>query len=453
MFSEKPLKEEKMNKILTIIFVTLFSCAVCFGQETESAASLNLTRTSLPQGAQRVLRQYVPAEVDRTLENLVSASNGKLRRGETEVLLWTGNDLRKAGATTIVNRLTDTLKNAGWRYEVGGAENDVTFFSLLKDGANPRAIVGLYVEADGTLLFALTELHVGNGEQTSSTANSSTPSYNASGNVADYSFTTPTGWSRSDSASKIVLSKGGENKIEFLPLMDSRGNLERDAQAILWQVFKGYDAWASNGFETDYGTYEKGKTAQGLEYFRVYRYVKKIGEESAFSQSRFDAILLLVKLGGKVAVIAGRQPFQSDFARDSTLNAIDLILYDLAFKSVNNSYNLKNDLLGSWSAAGGSVALAYTFNANGTFHKGGAAEFRTSRDARTDNVTTKSYGMTESYSLSGNVLTQNYKRTGEAFKYKIRIYQTKYDKDAWQQKLGFLPLENPDGGTIVLSRS
>jgi hypothetical protein len=442
-----------MKIILTVIFVTLFSCAVCFGQETETAASLNLTKTSLPPGAQRVLRQYVPAEIDQTLEKLVSPSNGKLRRGDTEVLLWTGGELKRTGATTIVNRLTDTLKVAGWRYEVGGAENGVTFFSLLKDGANPRAIVGLYGEADGTLLFALTELHAGGGEQTNSNTNSNSTSYNESGNVADYSFTTPAGWSRSDSAGKIVLSKGGENKIEFLPLTESSGNLERDAQVILWQVFKGFDAWASNGFENDYGTYEKGRTVQGLEYFRVYRYVKKIGEESAFSQSRFDAILLLVKLGGKVAVIAGRQPFQSNFARDSTLAAIDLILYDLAFKSVNNSYNPKNDLLGSWSAAGGSVALAYTFNANGTFHKGGAAQFRTSRDARTDNVTTTSYGVTESYNLSGNVLTQSYKRTGEVVKYKIRIYQTKYDKDAWQQKLGFLPLENADGGTIVLSRS
>jgi hypothetical protein len=251
-----------------------------------------------------------------------------------------------------------------------------------------------------------------------------------------------------------VLSKGGENKIEFLPLMNSSGNLECDAERIIWQVFKGYDAWYSNGFTDDWGTFEKGKTVQGLEYYRVYRYAKKTSDENnGFAQSKFDAIILLVKLGGKVAVIAGSQPFQSDFARDSTLSAIDLILYDLKFKSVTDAYNLKNDLLGSWSAASGSVGLAYTFNANGTFHKGAAHEFRTSRDRHTDNVTTTSYGMTESYSLSGNVLTQNYKRTGEVVKYKIRIYYTKYDKDEWQHKIGFLPLDNHDGGTFVLGRS
>jgi hypothetical protein len=443
-----------VNKILTIIFVMSVSCVVCFGQETEAAANLNLTGTSLPQGAQRVMREYVPAEIDRTLEKLVSASNGKLRRGDTEVLLWTGGEFKRTGANAIVDRLTDTLKVAGWRYEVGGAENGVTFFSLLKDGAAPRAMIGLYGEADGTLVFALTELHANDGQQTNSAPTSNAMSYNEGGNVGDYAFTTPAGWSRSDSAGKIVLSKDGNNKIEFLPLTSSSGNLERDAEKIIWQVFKGYDAWYSNGFEADYGTFEKGRTAQGLEYYRVYRYAKKASDENnGFAQSKFDAIIVLVKLGGKVAVIAGRQPFQTDYSRGSTLSAIDLILYDLTFKSAADTNDLKNDLLGSWSGAGGSVALAYTFNADGTFHKGAANEFRTPLDPRTVKVTTTSYGMTESYSLSGNVLTQNYKRTGEVSKYKIRIYSTKYDKDAWQPKIGFLPLGNSDGGTIVLRRS
>ena len=448
-----------MNKISTVMFVTLFSSIACFGQETERAVSLNLTGTSLPANAQRVLREHVPAEIDQTLEKLVSAGNGKLRRGDTEVLLWTGGELKKTGAATIVNRLTDTLRVAGWKYVVGGAENGVTIFSLLKDGATPRAIIGLYGEADGTLLFALTELHESVGKQTNSPAisnpASNTACYNEGGNVGDYSFTTPSGWSRSDAANKIVLSRDGENKIEFLPLRDSSGNLESDAEKILWQVFKGYDAWYANGFEADYGTFEKGKTIQGLEYFRLHRYAKKVSEENdGFAPSKFDAVILLVKLGGRVAVIAGSQPFQiGDYSQDSAIYALDLILYDLKFKDVTDAYNLRNDLLGSWSTASGSVALAYTFNADGSFNKGAAMEFRTRRDARTDDVTTTSYGMTQSYSLAGNILTQNYKNTGEVVKYKIRIYHTKYDKDAWLQKIGFLPLENPAGGTIVMRRS
>lgn len=437
-----------MKVILNIIFVMLFSCAVCFGQETERAASLKLTGTALPAGAQRILRQYVPAQIDGALENWVSASNGKLRRGETEVLLWTGSDLKQTGAAAIANRLTDSLKGAGWRYEVGGVENGITIFTLLKDGPNPRVIVGLHGEADGTFLIAMTELHPNDGEP----ANLNTKSY--SGSVADYSFTTPAGWSRSDSAGKIVLSRDGNKKIEFLPLTDSSGNLERDAEKIIWQVFKGCDAWASNGFEADWGKFEKGRTAQGLEYFRVYRYAKKASDENnGFAQSKFDAILLLIKLGDKVAVVAGSQPFQTDYSKGTTLTAIDFILYDLAFENVGDTDDLKNDLLGSWSSVGGSAAVAYTFNANGTFHKGGASEFRTPYGSEKEKVEVKSYGMTQTYSLSGNVLTQNYRQTGEVVKRKVRIYQTRFDKNAWEQRMGFLPVgSNDDGAVLVLKR-
>lgn len=434
---------------LFAIIAILFLGVSGFAQsEYEAAVKSSLTKVSLPSGALRVFPDHIPAEIDQTLEKLVSAGNGKLRRGKTEVLLWTGSEIKSSGGEKIVKHLTDTLKNSGWIYEVGGEENGITLFSLLKDGTNRRAIIGLYGEMDGTLIFAWTELHAKESEQTNSTINIE------NGSVSDYSFTTPTGWSRSDSANKIILSKGSENKIEFLPLMNSSGNLEQDADRILWQVFKGYDSWFANGFEADWGIFEKGKTAQGLEYYRAYRYAKKATDENnGLAESKFDAIILLVKLGDKVAVAVGSQPFQSDYSKDSATNAIDLILYDLKFKSAANSYNLKNELLGSWSAASGSVALAYTFNANGSFHKGAAAEFRTSRDAKTDNVTTTSYGMTDSYSLSGNILTENYKRTGETVKSRVRIYQTKYDKDAWQPKVGFLPIANPEGGTIVLRRS
>ena len=340
-----------MNRILTIIFVAAFSCAVCLGQEMEPAANLKLTGTSLPAGANRVLPQYVPAEIDQTLEKFVAAGDGKLRRGDTEVVLWTGGDLKRTGMNTIVNRLTDTLRVAGWRYEIGGAENGVTFFSLLKDGATPRAMIGFYGEADGTLIFALTELHASGGARTQANPAASAMRENETGNAVDYSFTTPAGWSRSDSAGRIVLSKGDENKIEFLPLVNSSGDLEQDAERLVWQVFRGCDAWYANGFEADWGKFEKGRTAQGLEYFRVYRYAKSIGDENTgLAQSRFDAILLLVKLGDRVAVIAGRQPFQTDYSRDTTLSAVDLILYDLAFRNGSRVRNGRRSSHAPWAA-------------------------------------------------------------------------------------------------------
>lgn len=443
---------KNLQQALSTLALAIALSAAAFGQDGATAVDRSsLVGVGLPTGAHRVNAASVPTEINNALEQVVTESGGKVRRGDTEVLVWTGGDV-KAGSKAIVSRLTGTLSSDGWKYEASGTEGGVTFFTLLKDGAARRAVFGLYVEADGTLLLALTELHSASRAQPTSTSTSIVST--DGGSVSDYGFTTPSGWTRSDSNGMITLtSKDGEKSLAFLPAMDSTGNLERDADRLLWQVFKGYGPWSGNGFTRDYGVFERGKTAQGLEYFKAYRYAVRPGDDEYFPKSRFDASILLVKLGGRVAVVVGRSPFQSDYADDSAGNAIDRILYDLKFKSVTSPYDLKREVLGSWSAASSTVAIAYTFNANGTFDKGGAIQFRTSHDATRDKVTTTSYGMTDSYSLAGNVITQNYKRTGEVSKYKVRVYETKYDKDAWQQKMGFLPVANPDGGTIVFRKS
>ncbi len=440
------------HKLFQVLLLVLLLSVVSFGQdETTAVDSSDLTGVRLPQGAHRVNEASVPSEIAQTMQKIVAEGKGKLRQGEIEVLIWTGSDLKKPGAKSITDRLAGALKTGGWEYEVSGTENGITFFSVLRSEPERRGILGFFGEADGMLIFAWTEVHAAGGPRPT---NSSAAIDIAGASVSDYSFVTPSGWSRSDSASKITLtSQDGEKTLAFLPPMDSSGNLERDAERILWQVFKGHGPWSGNGFRPDYGVFERGRTSQGLEYFRAYRYAVKPGDDEYFPKSRFDASILLVQLGNKVAVVVGRSPFQSDYANDSAGAAIDLILYDLKFKSVNAAYDLKRELVGSWSAASSTVAVAYTFNANDTFNKGGAISFRTSHDATRDKVTTTSYGMTDSYSLTGNVITQSYKRTGEVSKYKVRVYQTKYDKDPWQSKMGFLPVGDPDGGTIVFRKS
>ena len=439
-----------INKLslFAILITTLFSIALA--QESVSVSSSELVKAKLPANASRVTEGNVPAEVNDTLGKLIAAGGDKIRQGDTEVLAWT-NGYKRSNAANLIKQITANLQNTGWDYTANSENEGVTVFSATSDSAK-RVVIGFYTFSDDAFVWAWTEML--RADQPRSDVDSANTPKTGSGDVSDSSFTTPAGWSRSDSANKIVLTNGAENRIEFLPLMNSSGNLATDANRILWQVFKGCDSWYALGFEADYGTFEKGETVQGLEYFRVYRYAKNASDrDSTLATTQFDAIVLLVKLDNQVAVIAARQPFQADRARDGALAALDLILYDLTFKSVPNSYNLKNELLGSWGAASGSVALAFTFYANGSFNKGSAIGYRTSRDAKTDNLNTTSYGMTETYSLSGNILTQNYKRTREVFKYKIRIYQTKYDKQAWQPKLGFLPIDNPESGTIVLRRS
>lgn len=203
----------RFSLFATAIVLVSALLAAAQGGEYEAARSSSLTAVSLPAGAQRVFPNHVPAEIEQTLETLVAQGGGKLRRSGTEVLLWTGSDLRKTGTRTIVSRLTDTLKVAGWQYEVGGTENGITFFSLVKDGAERRAVIGFHGEADGTFLFAWTELQATNeGERTSEPANTGTANGAAVGNMPGYEFTTPAGWSRSDSGDKIILGKGDDRR-------------------------------------------------------------------------------------------------------------------------------------------------------------------------------------------------------------------------------------------------
>ncbi|MDI1241298.1 MAG: hypothetical protein PSX80_05195 [bacterium] len=435
--------------IRTFLLGLLLSVTSFAQDETTAVDSSALSGVRLPQGAHRLNDSSVPPQVGETMQKIVAEGGGKLRQGNTEVLIWTGSDLKRLGAESITDRLASALKTGGWEYEVSGTENGITFFSVLRSEPERRGILGFFGESDATLIYAWTEVHAAGGPQPS---NSSTAVDSAG--VSDYSFATPTGWSQDDSASKIRLtSQDGEKTLAFLPPMETSGDLQRDAERILWQVFKGHGPWAGNGFTLEYGVFERGKTLQGLEYYRAYRYAKRASDQEEYPDSRFDASILLVKLGGKVAVVVGRAPFQSDNATDSPTNAIDLLLYDLKFKSVATPYDLKREVLGSWAAASSTVAVAYTFNANGTFNKGGAISFRTSHDATRDKVTTTSYGMTDKYSLDGNVITQTYKGSGEVSKYKVRVYETKYDKDPWQSKMGFLPVANPDGGTIVFRKS
>lgn len=141
---------------------TIFTATAQAAKETEPAVSSNLTSVSLPANALRVLPQNVPGEVKQTLENIIAAGNGQIRQGATEVLVWTGTGYKKANATTIINRLTDTLKVAGWKYEIGAQEQEVTVFSVVKDSGTRRAILGFYGITKDALVFAWTELLAAN---------------------------------------------------------------------------------------------------------------------------------------------------------------------------------------------------------------------------------------------------------------------------------------------------
>lgn len=128
------------------------------GDETEPANNSQLLDAPLPADALRVLPQSVPGEVNQTLDKVVAAGNGKVERGDTEVIVWAGANYKKSNSPQIVRQLRDKWQAAGWAFELGGEAEGATLFSLVKDGRQKRAVIGFYGSTDDAFILALTEL-------------------------------------------------------------------------------------------------------------------------------------------------------------------------------------------------------------------------------------------------------------------------------------------------------
>jgi hypothetical protein len=159
----------KKSAILFLLFsaIFIFSAEGARAQEdAEAAANSNLTGIALPAGAQRILPGSVPAEMTQVFDKMIAAADGKLRQGDSEVLVWTGANYRKANAAGIVNRLTATLQAAGWQYSVEGTESGLTVFTAFKEGAPRRGIMGFHGATDEALVFSWMEVLAAGNAQT-----------------------------------------------------------------------------------------------------------------------------------------------------------------------------------------------------------------------------------------------------------------------------------------------
>lgn len=150
-----------LKETLATLFVLFAAFAalspVACAQEAEAAAESRLLAVVVPANAQRVAPASVPAEINQMFDKVVAAGQGKFRRGDSEVLLWTGAGYRKANAPAIAGRLAGAIRDAGWQYSVGGEENGVTAFTALKQSPR-RAVFGIYGVTDEAFVLAATEL-------------------------------------------------------------------------------------------------------------------------------------------------------------------------------------------------------------------------------------------------------------------------------------------------------
>lgn len=166
---------KKIPAILLVLFSAVFVCSFnARAQESEEAASSNLTGIALPAGANRLLPGSVPAEVSDAFDKIIAAGGGKVRRGNSEVLVWAGSNYKKANAPATVSRLVATLKAAGWQYSVEGEEGGMTVFAAFKEGAPRRAVVGFHGATDDALVFSWMEILSASGNLSQAETNAQT---------------------------------------------------------------------------------------------------------------------------------------------------------------------------------------------------------------------------------------------------------------------------------------
>lgn len=148
--------------LLTVLCAVFALLGNVSAQETNAdyapTANSSVTSAKLPTGALRIAPASVPPEINQGLEKIVEAGEGKLVQGAREVLAWTENGYTKAKAAGLISQLENNLSASGWKYEIGGSEGDVTFFTVLRETPTRRAVVGFFVAGDEGLVVAWTEV-------------------------------------------------------------------------------------------------------------------------------------------------------------------------------------------------------------------------------------------------------------------------------------------------------
>lgn len=150
---------------LALLSSVLFFAAQARAQETVAAASSTVTQAQLPAGAERVSESSIPAEINSALTKIVEAGGGKVVRGDSEVLAWSGAGYSKASAPNLMRQLQGSLRAKGWTYEEAGKEGEVTVFSVARQTPTRRAVLGFYVPTDDALLVAWTEVRAAGAGQ------------------------------------------------------------------------------------------------------------------------------------------------------------------------------------------------------------------------------------------------------------------------------------------------
>ncbi len=275
-----------------------------------------------------------------------------------------------------------------------------------------------------------------------STTSSEQPlGYSGAGAMSDYIFTLPPEWKKEENANEIVL-RGPDNTsvISILPFIQSSGDLDKDMNTVFWQVFSG---WSQDEWNNTEHISTKGISPDGWSYFKDEMAIAKTDGDKKYTAYGF---VFLAQLGNKDAMIVGSYQNKSDLLNETDHVDWQLLFHSLGFKGFKSTISpqLPKDILGSWVTGSYSGIVTYTFAPNGHFSSGSA--FSTSTQVSDYSVMEKttSFVGDGTYAVKGNILSENFSKTGKTVNSTARVFYQKQYGD-WQKRLGLLSTSVVDG--------
>jgi hypothetical protein len=264
---------------------------------------------------------------------------------------------------------------------------------------------------------------------------------NGTGIFADYSYIIPLGASSTQYSNIIKIENSDFSyAIAAFPLEPSSGDLKTDAQNLFVKYTPDYVPFIRSGGSSESISLEKGKTMQGFDYLIMDREVIKTDRSDVRAKS-----IVVIRVGDKVASLLSDQYVDGPPASDGVY-ALNFVVFTIRFNNTQApGITLKTDLLGTWGSVGTNAASSTSYYGTNTFSWGGITEIRTSKDADFDNVYTKTFGGSGSYTLQGNELTQTWKATNKTSRYLVNVIQRKnMEDDSWTSYLWKISIEPED---------
>jgi hypothetical protein len=279
-------------------------------------------------------------------------------------------------------------------------------------------------------------------EISASTQNTNqTKSVNVAGDKSAYSILIPPSWSLNAAGNNLLLEKNtsvGKRTIEFMNMIKSSGDLEKDMAHIFFEVFDGWELHHTDASLFSEASHEKGLTCQGLNYYMISNSIKKKGPQS------FDVIkatVLLIQVGDKVAIINTTD----NILGSETENAMNFLLFKLKIKGITGkNIDYKKQLIGTWGTSNGSYGNS--LNAVTSYAEGGnyyvllESSYTTGYSYYYDLIKKKQFKSQGVFSFNKNVLERKVS-SGTTNKNFIRFFSTKYGDREWENKMGLYDVD------------